>query len=104
MVKTVDGDKSDLFYNDLLQKTKEKDNVETAQPRKPKIKIMGVGKKYDTGNLIADLKQQNHYLDETDELEIVHQIETRRKDWIIIVETAPKTFHKMIGKTYVNIG
>lgn len=53
---------------------------------------------------MQDLKRQNQHIDETDEIKIVHQIETKTQKWIIFAEVKPKTFHKLMDKIYLNIG
>lgn len=104
VIKTTENDQSEIFYKNLVEKTSAKYTVNISKQKDPRIKIIGVNRKYESHELMHDLKLQNQNIDETDEMKIVYQTETKTKKWIIFVEVKPKTYHKMIEKKYINIG
>lgn len=50
VVKTTELDETKSFYNTLIGKAESKYTIDTIKPRNPRIKIVGVNKKYDTEN------------------------------------------------------
>lgn len=95
----------------LLNKLKDElgENYETKieQPKKPRIKIMGVSDEYDSDDLIDFLKRQND-IEDVQFLRVLKTIKHRRAvctEFTLICETDPSTFEQIMrkGKLYIDL-
>lgn len=52
----------------------------------------------DYSRYLQRIKTHNQFINDTDEIKILHQMETKKNKWIIFIEVTSHRFHKIIVK------
>lgn len=90
--------------NLINNKISDKYEVELSKLSRPRIKIIGLSREYTSEELMEDLKLQNQFITEEDEIEIKHTVQMRNKKWIVFAEVKGSTFSNLIQRRSVNVG
>lgn len=95
---------SDKMKTLLTNEISDEYEIRVMTRRKPKIKIIGADKSYDSKELKEALIKQNHWIDMADVMDVKYAKQEKNKKWTLYVEVNGKTYEKCMERKFINIG
>lgn len=87
-----------VLLEHMQTKVGEDYDININSSRSPRIKILGLNKRYDEESLKSDIINQNHWANSEDKLTIKYTKQERSGKWVVYLETNGSTFEKYMEK------